>query len=679
MSFRFLILLPVMVLGTAVFAQSESDQIVAEIIEDLARETAEDYDFGELTERLNHYLKHPIDLNNTNQQQLAELFFLNPLQIKSMLRHQETNGDYIDILELQSLDGFDLSTVRRLTPFVYIKTENTLTSFSFSQLDRARHDLILRYGQVIQPQQGYSANDPEASRYLGSPHKYLVRYRFNSDRKISLALNMEKDAGEQFFMGRQARGFDHYSASIQFIKAGKLEKLVLGDYALQFGQGLSLWSGLSFSKGAAITGLAKPDLGLRQNSSFNEALFFRGVSGTLRLKKFFLTPFFSYKNIDAGVEPTPEGVIVSSLSISGLHRTASETENKNSVSQMVAGAAVEYKSKTTRLGFNAYHTTFSTPLGAGPALYNQFDFAGSQLTNIGANYSFSYRNTYFFGEAAHSLGQGIAVINGLISSLSPRISVAVLHRKYDRDYHSLFNQALSESSTAVNEQGVYGGLVIKPASGWEFSSYFDMFKFPWLKFRVDAPSKGYETLSQITWAPNKRLRVNWRYRLEHKEENSELPGIVKVLEDVTRQNYRMEIFFKMNERFQARSRVEIASYQKGDGSAKIGEMIYQDLIYSPLSSRFSGNLRFALFDTPDSDARIYTFENDVLYSYSMLGYQLKGFRYYLNTRFKVKKGLDLWCRYARIQYPHATEVGTGLEKISGNAKTDIRVQLRYQF
>ncbi|HEY0898463.1 MAG TPA: hypothetical protein VGD90_03970 [Sphingobacteriaceae bacterium] len=676
MSFKFLILLPVMVLGTAAFAQSETDQIVAEIIEDLARETAEDYDFGELTERLNHYLKHPIDLNNTNQQQLAELFFLNPLQIESLLRHQENNGDYIDILELQSLDEFDLSTVRRLTPFVYIKTENTLTSF---RLDRARHDLILRYGQVIQSQQGYSANDPEASRYLGSPQKYLVRYRFNSDRKISLALNMEKDAGEQFFMGRQTRGFDHYSASIQFNKVGKLEKLVLGDYALQFGQGLSLWSGLSFSKGAAITGLAKPDLGLRQNSSFNEALFFRGVSGTLRLKKFFLTPFFSYKNIDAGMEPTPEGFIVSSLSISGLHRTASETENKNSVSQMVAGSAVEYKSKTTRLGFNAYHTTFSTPLGAGPALYNQFDFAGSQLTNFGANYSFSYRNTYFFGEAAHSLGQGFALINGLISSLSPGVSVAVFHRKYDRDYHSLFNQALSESSTAVNEQGVYGGLVIKPASGWEFSSYFDMFKFPWLKFRVDAPSKGYETLSQITWSPNKRLRINWRYRLERKEENSEFPGMIMVLEDVTRENYRMELFFKMNERFQARSRFEIASYQKGDRSVKIGEMIYQDLIYSPLSSRFSGNLRFALFDTPDSDARIYTFENDVLYSYSMLGYQLKGFRYYLNTRFKVKKGLDLWCRYARIQYPHATEVGSGLEKISGNAKTDIRVQLRYQF
>lgn len=679
MNFKILTLLSVLISGSPAWSQTETDQIVAEIIEDLSGETMEDYDYGELTERLNHYLKHPIDLNNADKLQLSELVFLNPLQIGVLLRHRETNGAFMDILELQSLEGFDLNTVKRLLPFVYINTENSLSEFRFRQIVVAKHDLILRYGQVIQPQHGYSVADPEASRYLGSPQKYLLRYRFDSERKISFALNMEKDAGEQFFAGKQNHGFDYYSASIQFNKVGKFEKLVLGDYGLQFGQGLALWSGLSFSKGGAISGLAKPDVGLRQNSSFNEALFFRGISGTVKLRKFFVTPFISYKKIDAAMETGQEGSYITSLGISGYHRTVSETTNRNTVRQFVSGAAIDYRSRTKKIGLNAYHTHLSHPLGIQPALYNQFDLVGSKLTNIGLNYSFSYRNTYFFGEFAHSLGSGMALIQGALSSLSPRVSVAILHRRYDRDYHSMFNQGFSENSSAVNEHGIYAGLVLKPASGWEVSSFFDIFKFPWLKFRVDAPSKGYETLSQITWAPNKRFRINWRYRLERKEENSEQQLHISTLDEVIRLNYRMEVFFKMNEMFQVRSRVEVAGYQKGSQSKKHGQVIYQDLIYNPLSARFSGNLRFALFDTSDADTRIYAFENDVLYSYSMLGYQLNGFRYYLNGRFKVKKGLDLWCRYARSQFPHTSEVGSGLEKITGNARTDLRVQLRYQF
>ncbi|WP_235972664.1 hypothetical protein [Pedobacter ghigonis] len=56
-----------------------------------------------------------------------------------------------------------------------------------------------------------------------------------------------------------------------------------GDYTLQFGQGLTLWSGFSFDKGPDVTSVAKKDLGLRPYTSTNEYSFFRGAAATINL------------------------------------------------------------------------------------------------------------------------------------------------------------------------------------------------------------------------------------------------------------------------------------------------------------------------------------------------------------------------------------------------------------
>ncbi|TBO37003.1 hypothetical protein [Pedobacter kyonggii] len=69
---------------------------------------------------------------------------------------------------------------------------------------------------------------------------------------------------------------------------------------------------------------------------------------------------------------------------------------------------------------------------------------------------------YLYGEGAKGLGGGIAYINGILISLSPTVSAALTYRDFDKDYHSFFNQAVSESSEAVNEKGLYAGLNINP-------------------------------------------------------------------------------------------------------------------------------------------------------------------------------------------------------------------------
>src|SRR5690606_34074579 len=119
---------------------------------------------------------------------------------------------------------------------------------------------------------------------------------------------------------------------------------------------------------------------------------------------------------------------------------------------------------------------------------------------------------------------------------------------------------------------------------------------------------------------------------------------------VLRNNFRLEADYQISSSFRIRNRVEISLYRKGGRSLESGFMSYQDLIFSPLSSAVSGNIRFAIFDTSGFNSRIYAYENDVLYGYSIPASQGKGVRSYINIRYSLSRTLDLWFRYATSVY-----------------------------
>ena len=50
--------------------------------------------------------------------------------------------------------------------------------------------------------------------------------------------------------------------------------------------------------------------------------------------------------------------------------------------------------------------------------------------------------------------------------------------------------AFSQNSAVRNEQGMYIGMQWTPFARWKLSAYADVFRFPWLKYGVDAPSTG---------------------------------------------------------------------------------------------------------------------------------------------------------------------------------------------
>ena len=661
------------------YAQDDDIDIIAKILDILSPDLGEDQDYSDIAERLTYYRKHPIDLNNATKDQLKELIFLSPIQINEILNHSLENGPFIDVFELQSIGSLDIESVNLLMKFVKVTLPPPFKDMTFKKLvQKADHDLMIRIGKILEKQAGFSklGNAMEAN-YQGSAWRILTRYRYNFSNTLAASLNMEKDAGEQFFDSSKNKGFDFYSGNISFRGSGIVKKLLIGDYALQFGQGLVMWSGSGFGKGSGISTIAKQDFGLKPYSSVNESIFLRGASGTFKFRKLSFTPFFSKKNLDASL--TDQGKEVNTINMSGLHRTKSEIDTKSQLLSTLYGAHVQFNSKSLNIGFTSYQTQFSLPFSIGKSLYEQFDFKGNLLTNLGLNYDYSHRNTYFFGEVAHSKNGGTASINGIMSSLSPRVSLVLMHRRYAKNYHSFFNQSVSEASNAVNESGFYSALSLKFDSKWDLFTYSDFFRFPWLKFRVNAPSSGYELFAQLNYRMNKKLNLSSRFKQQLREENSESIFADSGLETVDKQNYRIEIRYSIDDRFSFRNRIEMVRYQKGNSKFEIGFLNYQDIIYKPMSSRLSGNIRFGIFDTESFNSRIYAYENDVLYAYSVPAYQGKGVRFYLNARYTLTRGFDLWLRYSLTSYYDQNTVGSGDDKINGNKRSDARLQIRYQF
>ncbi len=677
MNFKTGVFLGILLVPCSCLAQADNEILISRIMEYIAESRDEDLDYSEIAERLNFYREHPLNINKVDREQLKSLVFLSPVHVNKLISHREENGLFQNILELQSLEGFDEETVRWLASFLKIDPPELLKGVSLnSLLNKSEHDLIVRFGRILERQAGFLASGSGSPAYSGSALRVLTRYRYSYANKLLASLNMEKDAGESF-LKNSGRGFDFYSANL-FLKGERfVRKFIAGDYSLQFGEGLTMWSGLGFGKGASLTNFAKQDMGLRPYSSVNESSVLRGFAATVAFKKLTFTPFISYKKLDASLSDDRQ--TINSLTISGLHRSDSEIENKNNATQLVYGLNSRYTDSGLTLGFTAYRTKLDRPVAEGRLLYEKYDFSGRSLTNIGIHYSYTFKNTYFFGEAAHSLSSGSAFLNGLLSSISDKVSIAVLYRTYARNYQSFFNQGLSESTNAVNEKGLCSGLTIKFPNRLELSGYFDLFRFPWLKFRVDAPSHGYEFFAQLVYSFDKRFKVSGRFRQQFKEENAEGLSVAGGLDDVVKQNYRLEINYKVSSSFTLRNRVEVSRYEKGVSGSEYGFVSYQDVIYDPLNSRLSGNFRFGIFDTQGFNSRIYSYENDVLYGYSVPAYQGKGLRMYINGRYTIKRGVDIWLRYAVQSLTSQETVGSGYDMINGNKRSDVKLQIRFQF
>ncbi len=89
--------------------------------------------------------------------------------------------------------------------------------------------------------------------------------------------------------------------------------------------------------------------------------------------------------------------------------------------------------------------------------YNKWAVNGSQWLNYSVDYSLTYKNLHFFGEAALDKRQSHAVTSGALISVDPKVDVSFLYRDIGKGYQSLYGNAFTENVYPTNEKGFYAG------------------------------------------------------------------------------------------------------------------------------------------------------------------------------------------------------------------------------
>ncbi len=677
-------------------AQSQDrNEIIQQRIEFISEQLqSEDIDLTNVIEALNFYYDNKLNLNAANAEELEELNLLTAVQINDLLLHRKRFGKFISIYELQSMRFWDLSTIQLVLPFVYVddKLDNLHISLK-EALREGKFEWFLRYQPTVEKKAGYadvsdSILQTSNNYYYGNADRYYSRFRYTYKTNISIGITAEKDAGEQFFRGAQKNGFDFYSAHI-FYKGGKyLKSFAIGDYQVQVGQGLNLWSSYAFGKTADIATMKRNAIPIRAYTSVDENRFLRGVAADLGYKNFSLLSFASVKKVDATVsiaDSTFDDLeFISTIDLSGLHRTNREIEKKNGLTEYIVGSNLRYVNSALRLGAAAVIQGYDKPFVRNETNYNQFDFRGKQNLAASVDYNYVYKNINLFGEVARNYFQfngenfgGTAMVHGAMLSLDPNASIGILYRNYGRGYQTFYNAGFSESSNTQNERGLYVGGKFKLAKSWSLNGYIDLFQFPWMRYLVDAPSHGHEILIQPSYKPNKIFEVYGRFRQQMRQRNSRIVDeTVTGIEDVLQRNYRLNISYVVNEFFTFKSRVEYVTINRASNTPEKGMLFTQDFLYKPKGLPIDLALRYALFDTDSYDTRLYSFENNALYVFAVPAYYYQGNRAYILLRYSFLRHCNLWVRYGYFLYNNRKTISSGAEGIQGSRKSDLVIQLR---
>jgi hypothetical protein len=644
------------------------------IVESVVENLEEDADATQITEDLEMLAENPLNINAATEVQLERLHILNTVQIRKLLKYRDEFGPVYSIFELNSIDGISRDLLEKMEPFTWFgPVEKTPEKIS-TALKYSRQQILLRSQSLLQQQRGYKAKDGGSVPYEGNSFRYYARYNFKASEKISAGLTAEKDPGESFFSGSNTTGFDFYSGYLKIEINPVIQNIVIGDYMIRAGQGLVLWQGFSMSKSLYSMEVYKTGQGIRPFTSTDENQFFRGVATTFEFGNGTLELFYSNKTRDGNPDfDDSTGSFFTSLQTSGYHRTESEIDDERSVKDQNFGGTFHWNFRNLRIGATAIHQKFNIPFIRSDQLYNLFRFRGKENFTAGTDYLFSKGKYQLFGEAAISQSGGKAFLQGATAHLHDRLGFSILIRHFDKDYHALWANPFSESGSENNESGIYFGTRILPVKFITLTAYSDFYHFEWLTFTTAGPATGREIFVQSEFVFSEDFQFYVRHKNEEKEQKFNLD---KHHINLPEKNAKTRIHFqyRLIDEFQLKTRFEHVRYHGLE--TENGFMVYQDIKYSPKKSPFSASCRIVWFNTESYNSRIYAYENDILYAFSIPAFFGRGWRSYLNLGYAVSDKIDFWFKLGNTLWTDRETISSGNSEIDGNKKTELKFQLR---
>lgn len=676
---------------------------------ELMAEDDDESTMEDLMELYENYIDNPANLNDTLHC-LQDFPFISPIQREYLRSYIIQYGGLLSINELYNIYGFDTLTVELLRPIVCIQPLSDEKPITLKELLTHGHsNLVTGISGTIEQARGY-----RDTIYEGDNLRFMWRYSYKYKDRIQLQLAGDKDPGEAFFSGSQTHGFDFYGYSLMVNDIGRrwqrwdnshqrwrersvyIRRLLLGQYHLQFGQGLTLWSGYG-TRTSWGTGISRYAQGIRPNGAFTEYGYMEGAAATIAFAQCCdLTLFYSSLQRDATLprKAAKDSTInwVQSIYNSGYHRTATEIGKKDQLGEQLMGAHLEFHNNYFKAGLTGVATLLDKAIIPATYVYNDNAFSGERNYNAGFDFSFRYRRWLLFGEASlcanhafdsclWNISPAMLIGSEFIVSNNHRFSGQL--RYYSPTYHSLHATCIGQNGYPQNEQG--GGINYhgRLPLGISATASADWFYFPHMKYLVYDVSQGCEYRAMLSYSLShiKGLSLNIRYRYKERGRNITPSRQVDghyLMEQVYRHQLQGDISYS-NGPWKVTTRIGYAHYRGDVTVPDKGLLLYQDLQYRPTTIPLTLAMRIAWFDVDDYEARLYTVESDFIYQYSSVMYQNEGMRGYLLLKYDISQHWNIGIKYGITRYNDKDTFGSSYELIDANHRQQWRVQMRLKW
>ena len=311
------------------------------------------------------------------------------------------NGDVLSVSELAAVDGFGEDYANALKPFISFASK-ALPGQTESGSKRLTHEALAR------------------SAVKGEAFNYGAKYRMNygGTFEFSSAARTKYSDKDQFPPSAWSMNMTYYGKR-------RLGKVIIGDFNARFGQGLTLWSGMSMSGLSTSSSFSRRPSGLSPSWSWSGIGSHRGVAADLTAGRMVFSTFVSLPGLRSWCE-----------------------SGKPAEISLMTGANVTRYSRNGQFSITGYCLTGPMNMSAEP-----------QGGKLSGDFRYSWRGVDYFGELAWDFaGESHGAVLGVVFPLGGDWKLSSAVHSYSSDFCSDYSGGMRSWTKTSDEHGVAIGL-----------------------------------------------------------------------------------------------------------------------------------------------------------------------------------------------------------------------------
>ena len=379
---------------------AQSDERMKAILYLCGADSEEELD-GQEVERFAMLASRPLEINLASRSRMVSSGLMSQYQVASLMDYRSRDGDVLSVSELAAVDGFGEEYANALKPFISFAS-NALPGQTESVSKRLTHEALAR------------------SAVKGEAFNYGAKYRMNYGETFEFS-----SAARTKYSDRDQFPPSAWSMNMTYYGKRRLGKVIIGDFNARFGQGLTLWSGMSMSGLSTSSSFSRRPSGLSPSWSWSGIGSHRGVAADLTAGRMVFSTFVSLPGLRSWCE-----------------------SGKPAEISLMTGANVTRYSRNGQFSITGYCLTGPMNMSAEP-----------QGGKLSGDFRYSWRGVDYFGELAWDFaGESPGAVLGVVFPLGGDWKLSSAVHSYSSDFGSDYSGGMRSWTKTSDEHGVAIGL-----------------------------------------------------------------------------------------------------------------------------------------------------------------------------------------------------------------------------